>query len=250
MQSVCNGSQQNTEFDIIASNKNFIEKMGQRWFAIAGTYDIESSSYLSNARKKSNEVNDSLDVCSYRAIQNYAVNKVSNFAGGADLNGNTNVDMFDPDGNQYFFDQSNNDVAIVNMEDTLDICSYRRSIRNNLTNILNDQEESTLVYHDVIAENSFNKSTIDGQHMNELELDKSILKMEDTLDVCSYRRRSTIQLLTPVRYNPWISSFFNRYLVPFEHFSPSPIHLTSSPNSSFVAQFSDQSDGSFNLSSE
>lgn len=228
MQSACTGSDQSTEFDIIVSNKDFIKKMGHRWKAIADTYDFQSSSYFSS---NFNKVNDTLDVCNYRVIENYTVNKVPN------LNESNDFDMSDSDGNGYF-----------NMEDTLDICSYRR---NNLASGSNDQGESTLVDPNVIAEYSSNKSTTDDQHMD--GLNKSITKMEDTLDVCYYRRKSAVHSLTPIRYNPRMSSNFNQYLVPFAHFSPSPIALTDSPtvnNSSFVVQFSDQSDDTFNLSSE
>lgn len=241
MQSGCTGSDQSIEFDIIASNKDFIEKMGQRW--------MQSTTYFSNAQKMSNKVNDSLDVCNYRAIKNYAVNKVSNFACGAAINENIDFDLSGLDGNGYIFDQSINDMAIVNMEDTLDVCSYRRPVHRNVPNI---RDESTLVYHDTIADLSFNKSTADGQHMN--QLDETTIKMEDTLDVCNYRHQhAPSQSLTPVQYNTWMSSHFNKCLVPFALFSPSPIPMTSSPianNSAFVAPFSDQSDDNINSSSE
>lgn len=221
--------------------------MGERWMAIAETYNTESSSYKSNIQKESNKVNDSLDVCSYR----YAVNKVDQpkCTRGAALNESTSFDLSDAEGNLYFFDQSTDDLAVVKMEDTLDVCSYRHPVRKNLSSILIDQE-STLVFHDVIGDYSFNKSTTDDNDMG--EPNKSICHMEDTLDVCNYRRRSAKQSLTPIRYSPWMSSYFNKLHVPFTLFSPSPIPTTSSPmanNSSFEAQFSYQSDDTLNLSS-
>lgn len=246
MQNVCNGPEQSTEFDIIASNKDFIRKMGQRWIAIASANDMESSLYVSSVRKKANNVNDSLDVCHYRIIQNYAVNKVPNFAGGAALSDSTDFDMSDPDSNGYFFDQSNDDVALVNMQDTLDVCNYRRPARINLTNILIDNDANAHSYHDVIAEYSFNELTVD-------ELNESINKMEDTLDVCSYRRGIARQSLTPARCEPWMSTYFNKCIVPFTFLSPSPIPITTSSPivkiSSVADQSSDQSDDTISLSS-
>lgn len=218
--------------------------------AITDSYDMESSLYYSSAQKEFNKVNDSLDVCSYRIIQNYAVNKVpmSKYTSGLALNGSSSFDLSDPDGNRYIFEQSTDDMAIVKMEDTLDVCSYRHSDRNNLSQILIDQE-STLVFHDVTGEYSFDNSTVINHDFD--ATNESISKMEDTLDVCNYRRKLAKQSLTPIRYSPWMSSYFNKCHVPFALFSPSPIPMTSSPmvnNSSFVAQFSDQSDDTINLS--
>lgn len=222
--------------------------MGQRWFTACG-YDTESSTIcISNVkRKKSNKVNDSLDMCSYRLIQNYAVNKRSEFAASSALNISTDFDISDPDGNGYFLDQSNDECALINMEDTLDICNYRRPTGKNLTRILNAKE--ALVCRGMIAEISFNKSTTDNSHLNEIS--KSKAAMEDTLDVCNYRRSLAAQSLTPVRCNPWTSNYFNKCVVPFALFSPSPIPMASSSitnRSSFVAQFSDQSDETIDLS--
>lgn len=226
--------------------------MGKRWMAIAETYDIQSSSYHSSAPKKSNEVNDSLDVCSYRIIQNYAVNKVpmshNDYVRATASNESASFDLSNSVCDFHFMDQSTDDLAINNMEDTLDVCNYRRSDRNNLSSILSDAD-STLVYDDVIAKYSCNKSIIDAEHMD--EANESMGKMEDTLDVCNYRRRLAMQSLTPQRYTPCMSLHFNKFHVPFAHFSPSPIPTSTSStvnSSSFMS--SDQSDDNINHSSE
>lgn len=251
MQSVCSRSEQSTKSDIIASNKDYIEKMGERWMAIADYYKVESNSYHSSAQKKPNEVNDSLDVCNYRIIQNYAVNKVPmsnhDYVRGAASKESSSFNLSDSVSFQ-FMDQSADDLAISNMEDTLDVCNYRRSVRNNLPNILSDQD-STLDYNDVIAEYSFNnKSISDAEHMKPNE---STDKIEDTLDVCYYRQQLAKQSLTPERHAPWMSLHFNRLTVPFSFLSPSPIQPANasivssssiSNSSSLMSQFSDQSD--------
>lgn len=227
-----------------------MEQIGEKWMAISAMFDIESSIYYSNAPENVNKVNDTLDVCNYRVIQNYAVNKVPMSTSGVASNESNSFDLSDPNGSRYFFDQSTTDnLEMVKMEDTLDVCYYRRQVDNNLSNILNDQE-STLAYHDVITELKFNESTI----KDEPNTSSVSQMMEDTLDVCYYRRKPAKESLTPIRYSPWMSSHFNKCHLPFTHFSPSPIPLTSSPavnNSSFVAQFSDHSDDTtLNLSSE
>lgn len=160
--------------------------------------------------------------------------------------------MSDPDLSGYFLNQSNDDMAIVKMEDTLDVCSYRRVAYTNLSNILNDKDTSTLVYHDVIAEYSFNTSTFDDTLMDELNTSTNM--MDDTMNVCNYRCRSKVQSLTPAQYHPWMTKNFNKCIVPFALFSPSPIPMASSPivvnNSSYESQSSDQSDDTTNLSAE
>lgn len=197
--------------------------------AIAGTYNIESS-----AQKKSKQVNDSLDVCNYRMIQNYAVNRVPmsnhDYVRGAASHESSSFDLSDSV-SFYFMDQSSDDLAIINMEDTLDVCNYRRPVCNNLSSILIDQD-NTLTYDDVIAEYSFNEAIIGDQPVD--EPNESFDKIGDSaLDVGNYRCRSAMH--------------FNRLDLPFSHFSPSPIPTTSS---SFLSQFSDQSDDIIFPSSE
>lgn len=216
--------------------------MGKRWAELTNTYGVASNS---SAHIKSNNVNDSLDGCNYRIIQKISANNVPMFNHGyvhddVSFIENTSFDLSDCN--------SSDDLTINFLEDTLAECYYRRANHNNLQSVLSDQDD-TLAYNDVIAKHSLNEAMIDFEYVD--DTNASFGNITGTLDAFDYRRPSTPK---STQHSPGVpTQQFCRLLVPYSHFSPSPIARASLPrsnDSSFLAQFSDQSDDNINLSSE
>lgn len=221
-----------------------MKKTERRWSAIAAANDMDSSFNFSCIRKKSNNVSDSLDVCRYRIIQNYAVNKVPHFTTSTSVNDTFDFDTSDPDGSGYVFDEPYDDLTSINMHDTLDVCNYRRRSSITSRNILNDNEDSfnsSAIYGSSFVEpnktlaeladdsiwsmHSTATHSLRSDRRNSFDFDISHPKinqsnggpvsanMHDTLDVCNYRRRSSITSTNMLNDNESSDAFNNATIV-------------------------------------
>lgn len=184
-----------------ASNDiDFIKKGNNK--RIDGDIDwFNSSEYFSHSgfSNAAAEVNDSLDICSYRIIQSYAVNKV-----------NKHMETMDFSLSDEF---SDDDLSIIEMEDTLDICNYRQ---NCSTKRQNSQNSDIQTSHDVVAE-----YLVETEKTSELSV-----QLNDTMNVCYYRN-SSAHPITPERHSYYIARCFNKCVVPYA-LSLSPILKTNS----------------------
>lgn len=174
------------------------------------SFDLDSSAFLYSAAANFAKVhvtfNDSLDVCNYRIIQNYVVNKREQL--------NLNDSLFDES-----IDLLKCDDSFIKLEDTLDICSYRRPS-------LQSTEEIIVEEPDIAAfQNSINSNTSIIEYSGKMDDlgtkdNASTDKLEDSINIYNYRS-SKSQLKTPTRCDYFTARYLNKCVVPFALFDTS-----------------------------
>lgn len=181
-------------------------------------FDLGSSAFRYNTSTNQSKVhvtfNDSLDVCNYRIIQNYAVNKRENL-------------------NWDFLDESIEflkcDDSIIKLEDSLDICNYRKLSQQTQT-----EEMET---HEPVAETSPDGAinTSKNGYLNKTydlcakeEEDHALSsKLDDSIHVYKYRCSSS-QPKTPARCDHFTARYFDKCVVPLALFeTSSPVYNQS-----------------------
>lgn len=164
-------------------------------------FDLESSVYLHNASVNRSKVHatfdDSLDMCHYRVIQNYAVNKRDKM-------------KFD----EGFFNESMKflkcDDSIIKLEDSLDVCNYRQ--------VHNPSEEMD-TDEPIFAESHDN--TIDSSNIENLNKTYDLrINLDDSIKVYKYRCSSP-QPKTPARRDYFTAKYLDRCVAPKALFNTS-----------------------------
>lgn len=196
-------------------------------------------------------MNDTMDIYNYRIVENYNVNKVSTEI--AKTPKYEVLDKSDLGWNTYFFDDSTNTSQLIELEDTLDVCHYRRASTDSNATETASEESSFLTYESVVNEYTDQKSVQRVQHSDSMELNKflnvstagdfiwdqssgllynTFTALEDSLDVFSYRQKSLQQQMphekSPARGSIEDAKYFNRMVIPNHLFGvSSPIHGSS-----------------------
>lgn len=198
-------------------------------------------------------INDTLDIYNYRIVENYNVNKVS-----PEIAKTPKYEVLDKSNlgwNTYFFDDSLNTSQLIDLEDTLNICHYRRASTDSNATETVSEETLYLTYESVVSEYTDQKSVQRVQHYDSMEFNQfsnvstvgdfiwdqssdllynSFTAMEDSLDVFSYRRKSSQQQIShetvPARGSIEDAKYFNRMVIPNHLFGTSSRRpMTSSP---------------------
>lgn len=180
----------------MSSDDNFLHKV--HWYSVANASARDFKAR--NQSKNADKMDDSMDVCNYRIIENYTVNRIN-----VEL-ASPKYEMLDASGlgwNTCLFNKSSN------VEDSLDICNYRQnSGEDNSIDAAPGQQsscESVIVgypnqkkarrvtfassskLNNVLNASSFEKSVF--------SLDQScdsspVTTMEDSIDIYSYRQNA------------------------------------------------------------
>lgn len=206
-----------------------------------------------HSSENSIEINDTMDIFNYRIVENYNVNKVNKEI--AKTPKYEVLDKSELGWNKYFFDDSSNTSQLIDLEDTLDVCHYRRASTDSNSTETVSKESSFLTYESVVIEYTDHTSVQREQHSNSMEhnqfldistvgdfiwdqssnlLYNSFTDMEDSLDVFSYRRKSSQQQMShkkpPARGSIEEAKYFNKMVIPNHLFGTSSRRpMTSSP---------------------
>lgn len=185
----------------VSTNDYFIRKMR----CIDNECSIDTNSFVM--------LEDTLDVCKYRIIERYAVNR---------MNTSNTVDVW----GMFFVDKS---AVEFKMEDTLNVCNYRKfempcnNQKKGMTATAKTTNQSILPEQSVVVD----------YHM------KNVGQIDDSMDICSYRqifktKNFTAKPKTPVRSNATAAKYINKTVFPRILFNASPMRefgptSTSSP---------------------
>lgn len=220
--------------------------------------DWSDDEWSMGSSENSTKMDDTMDVYNYRIAEKYNIKKVSVAIEPSPIS-----EVLDTSGlgwNTYFFDDSSNKGKLIKLEDTLEICSYRRaSIESNATDTVSDSSGSTndtvvinymskkndqrVQFADSLQIEDFsNVSMFDTSHFIWDEssglLNESSVRMEDSMDIFSYRHKST-ELIhqrvapLPARRSWSTAKLFDKMVIPNSLFrTPLKEHsgpITSSP---------------------
>lgn len=239
----------------MSSDENFICKVQ--------SYNIKNAlaQTISNdaSRTEIIKMEDSLDVCNYRIVKNFMVNKIR-----AGQIASPKYEVFDASNlvwNTCFFNQTNESFQ---MDDTLDICNYRH---DRVVDDMPTAEQTMLTYKSGLVEYSNNRECIQFTNSrkfkpiasdskssstetnayvlnqspvrSKLNVNESIASMNDTMDVCCYRHsnmdHATARVskpITPANWNRKYARYFGKTLHPIALFKATPVRsgpITSSP---------------------
>ena len=203
---------------------------------------------INSSENSKTHIDDTMDVCNYRIVEKFKVNQ-------ADVVTNSTqyelIDNSEVDWNSCFFDDSSNGKLIA-LEDTLEICNYRRAPIEAKT--LAESKVATgdavvIKYQPNLKQFLNNISAVDTNDYiwnQSIELfdessNESATRLEDTMDVFSYRHKAykgaikqqMAQPKTPARGNMENAKYFNKVVIP-KHLFGTPLirngrPVTSSP---------------------
>lgn len=185
-------------------------------------------------------IDDTMDVCNYRIVEKFKVNKVDEL-----------IDNSEADLNSCFFDDSSNGKLIA-LEDTLEICNYRRAqieVKALAESKVAPGDAVVIEYQPKLKQFLNNISaveTTDYVWNQSIELfddspNESAARLNDTMDVFSYRHKAykgamkqrMAQPQTPARGSMDSARYFNKVVIP-KHLFGTPFSrngrpVTSSP---------------------
>lgn len=230
----------------MSTGDDFIRK--RHGFSDECSSNTSLSSYTSDGlSKKAKRLRDSMDVCNYR-------NKIDT----------DEVIHTSPMGSNVCFLDRSHDQLTSNFENTMDISNYIRDRNSSIDDETPASDLSNLLYESAVSEFQTNNdiSSIPFAESTQQKLFQSsgILRrayafdhstdelndiepssvMNDTMDMCNYRRivsdvlreRSATQPKTPARRNRDVAEYFNRIVVPHALFDMSPPVRKFGPESS------------------
>lgn len=185
---------------------------------------------INSSENSSIHIDDTMDVCNYRIVENFKMNKADVVTNSTQYESNDNSEV---DWNSCFFDDSSNDKLIA-LEDTLEICNYRRApIEANAlaeSKVATTDDAIFIEYQPNLKQFLRNISAVDTNDYIEnqsIELfnepsNESPATLNDTMDVFSYRHKAykgavkqqTAQPKTPTRCNKENARYFNKVVIP------------------------------------